>query len=132
MKDNDNKNIDALLRLYNLYDEHRHSILWFLEDLDANSYQEYLQKYPGSSNERSQFIAVCGFFELSGIIVKHKLIDLNIYFDMFNPSPFWQKAEPIVKGMRKKRPHIYENFESLNDKEIKLGKEEKEENVITK
>ena len=104
MKDNHNKNIDTdtLLSLYKLYDEHRHSILWFLEDLDAKSYQEYLQKYPGSSNERSQFIAVCGFFELSGIIVKHKLIDLNIYFDMFNPAPFWQKAEPIVKGMRKK------------------------------
>lgn len=124
MKDNYNKNIDTdtLLNLYKLYDEHRHSILWFLEDLDAKSYQEYLQKYPGSSNERSQFIAVCGFFELSGIIVKHKLIDLNIYFDMFNPTPFWQKAEPIVKGMRKKRPYIYENFESLNDKRLSWAK----------
>jgi hypothetical protein len=120
MKDNNNnnKNIDTLLKLYNLYDEHRISILWFLEDLDADSYQEYLQKYPGSSKERSQFIAVCGFFELSGIIVKYKLIDLNLYFDMFNPTPFWQKAEPIVKGMRKKRPFIYENFESLNKKRV--------------
>jgi hypothetical protein len=118
MKENNNKNIDILLKLYNLYDEHRISILWFLEDLDADSYQEYLQKYPGSSKERSQFIAVCGFFELSGIIVKYKLIDLNLYFDMFNPTPFWQKAEPIVKGMRKKRPFIYENFESLNKKRV--------------
>lgn len=118
MKDNNNKNIDTLLQLYKLYDEHRISILWFLEDLDADSYQEYLQKYPGSSKERSQFIAVCGFFELSGIIVKYKLIDLNLYFDMFNPTPFWQKAEPIVKGMRKKRPFIYENFESLNKKRV--------------
>ena len=118
MKDNNNKNIDTLLKLYKLYDEHRISILWFLEDLDADSYQEYLQKYPGSSKERSQFIAVCGFFELSGIIVKYKLIDLNLYFDMFNPTPFWQKAEPIVKGMRKKRPFIYENFESLNKKRV--------------
>lgn len=118
MKDNNNKNIDTLLKLYKLYDEHRISILWFLEDLDADSYQEYLQKYPGSSKERSQFLAVCGFFELSGIIVKYKLIDLNLYFDMFNPTPFWQKAEPIVKGMRKKRPFIYENFESLNKKRV--------------
>lgn len=124
MKDNYNKNIDTdtLLKLYKLYDEHRHSILWFLEDLNAKSYQEYLQKYPGSSKERSQFIAVCGFFELSGIIVKDKLIDLDIYFDMFNPTPFWQKAEPIVKGMRKKRPYIYENFESLNDKRLSWAK----------
>jgi hypothetical protein len=133
MKDNDNKNIDVLLRLYKLYDEHRHSILWFLEDLDANDYQEYLQKYPGSSNERSQFIAVCGFFELSGTIVKHKLIDLDLYFDMFNPTPFWQKAEPIIKGMRKKRPYIYENFESLNDKRLSWAKKRrKKENMFTK
>ncbi|HZD34120.1 MAG TPA: hypothetical protein VE130_02860 [Nitrososphaeraceae archaeon] len=124
MKDN-NKNVDTLLKLYKLYDEHRHSILWFLEDLDAASYQEYLQKYPGSSNERSQFITVCGFFELSGVIIKYKLIDLNLYFDMFNPTPFWQKAEPIVKGMRKKRPYIYENFESLNNKRLNWVKKRK-------
>jgi len=41
---------------------------------------------------------------------------------MFNPTPFWQKAKPIVKGMRKKRPHIYENFESLNDKRLAWAK----------
>ena len=122
MRNNYAKNIDTLLRLYKLYDEHRHSILWFLEDLDAKSYQEYLQKYPGSSNERSQFIAVCGFFELSGVIVNHMLIDQNLYFDMFNPTPFWEKAEPIVKGMRTKRPHIYENFESLKDKRLSWAK----------
>ena len=122
MKNNYAKNIDTLLRLYKLYDEHRDSVLWFLEDLDANNYQEYLQKYPGSSNERSRFIGICGFFELSGVIVKHRLIDQNLYFDMFNPTPFWQKAEPIVKGMRTKRPHIYENFELLNDKRLSWPK----------
>jgi hypothetical protein len=79
MKNNYAKNIDTLLRLYKLYDEHRDSVLWFLEDLDANNYQEYLQKYPGSSNERSRFISICGFFELSGVIVKYRLIDQNLY-----------------------------------------------------
>lgn len=87
MRNNTAKNIDTLLSLYKLYDEHRDSILWFLEDLDANSYQEYLQEYPGSSNERSRFIAIC---ELSGVIVKHRLIYQILYFDMFNPTPFWR------------------------------------------
>ncbi len=118
MSNNQNKNIETLLMLYRMYDGHRDSILWFLEDLDANDYQEYLQRYPGASNERSRFIAVCGFFELSGVIVKHRLIDQDLYFDMFNPTPFWQKAKPIIEGMRNKRPHIYESFELLNNKRL--------------
>ena len=43
------KNADALFNLYNIYDAHRESILWFLEELDAASLEEYLQKYSGAS-----------------------------------------------------------------------------------
>jgi len=52
-------------------------------------------------------------FELSGVLVNYGLIDQNIYFDMFNPAPFWEKAKPIVESMRNKRHHIYEKFELL-------------------
>jgi hypothetical protein len=109
---------DILIKLYNIYDSHRDAILWFLEELDVDSYDEYIQKYGGSSIQRSYFIAVCGFFELSGVIVSHRMIDPDIYFDMFNPTPFWNKATSTVEGMRKKRPHIYENFEMLNNKRL--------------
>jgi hypothetical protein len=67
------KNTEALLSLYKIYDDHRESILWFLEELDANSYEEYLEKYSGASTGRSHFIAVCGFFELSGVLVSYKM-----------------------------------------------------------
>jgi hypothetical protein len=115
-------NTDTLLKLYQIYDNHRNAILWFLEGLDAIDYNEYLEKYSGASSERSYFIAVCGFFELSGVLVSHGLIYENLYFDMFNPTPFWNKAKPIVEGMRTKRPHIYENFESLNNKRLSWTK----------
>ncbi len=111
-------NTDTLIKLYKIYDGHRDAILWFLEELYADSYEEYIQKYGGSSIQRSYFIAVCGFFELSGVIVSHRMIDADLYFDMFNPTPFWNKAKSVVQGMRKKRPHIYENFEMLNNKRI--------------
>ena len=111
-------NTDTLIKLYKIYDGHRDAILWFLEELDVDSYEEYVQKYGGSSIQRSYFIAVCGFFELSGVIVSHRMIDADLYFDMFNPTPFWNKAKSVVQGMRKKRPHIYENFEMLNNKRI--------------
>jgi hypothetical protein len=115
-------NSDILIKLYNIYDSHRDAILWFLEELDVDSYDEYIQKYGGSSIQRSYFIAVCGFFELSGVIVSHRMIDPDIYFDMFNPTPFWNKATSTVEGMRKKRPHIYENFEMLNNKRLSWTK----------
>ena len=88
----------------------------FLDELNANSYKEYHEKYSSTSIGKSHFIAVCGFFELSGTLISHGLIDSDIFFDIFNPSPFWNKAKPIVDGMRETRPHIYENFEALNEK----------------
>jgi hypothetical protein len=127
---NDVKNADTLLKLYKIYDDHIESILWFLEELDANSYGEYLKKYSGVSIGRSHFIAVCGFFELSGVLMSYRMIDQNLYFDMFNPTPFWEKAKPIVEGLRNKRPHIYENFELLNNRRLtwtkKRSKKERE------
>ncbi len=109
---------NTLLKLYQIYDDHRNARLWFLDGLDAADYDEYKEKYSGASMERCHFVAVCGFFELSGTLVSHGLIDQDLYFDIFNPTPFWNKAKPIVEGMRSKRPHIYENFESLNSERL--------------
>jgi len=114
----ESKASSLIMKLYELYDGHRDSLLWLLEEFDAKSYEEYEQKYKGASRERCHFVTVCGFFELSGVLVNRRIIDSKLYFDIFNPSPFWHKAEPIVLGMREKRPHIYENFESLNEKRI--------------
>ena len=109
-------NVDTLLKLYQIYNDQRNARLWFLDELDASNYDEYREKYSGASMERCHFIAVCGFFELSGVLVNHGLIDQDLYFDIFNPTPFWNKAKPIVEGMRKRRsdPFYYENFELLN------------------
>jgi Domain of unknown function (DUF4760) len=117
--------IDTLLKLYQIYDDHRNERLWFLEGLDASNYNEYLEKYSGASMERSHFIGICGFFELSGVLVNHGLIDQDLYFDIFNPTPFWNKAKPIIEGMRSKRSdsYYYENFESLNSKRLIWKKE---------
>jgi hypothetical protein len=129
---NKNKNTDELIKLYEIYDRHRDSILWFLEELDAYSYEEYQQKYSGASDARSHFITVCGFFELSGVLVNSRLIDQRLYFDVFNPTPFWEKARSIVEGMRYNRPHIYDNFELLNKKRVAWAKKRKDSSRSTK
>jgi hypothetical protein len=111
---------DTLLKLYQIYDSHRNARLWFLEGLDANDYNEYREKYSAAPMERSHFITVCGFFELSGVLLNHGLVDPDLYFDVFNPTPFWNRARPIIEGMRSKRSdsYYYENFESLNSKRL--------------
>jgi hypothetical protein len=114
-----NDDVDALFSLYEIYDRNRDSILWFLEDFKAKNYEEYKRKYHGTTKDRCHFIRVCGFFELSGTLVKRRLIDANLYFDVFNPTPFWQKAKPVIEGMRETRPFIYENFELLNQMKLK-------------
>ncbi len=117
---------NIILDLYKIYDGHRNSRLWFLDDLDANNYKEYHEKYTPASEGKSHFVAVCGFFELSGTLLSHGLINPDIYFDIFNPTPFWLKAKPIVEGMRETRPHIYENFEMLSEKRNKWKKKRHE------
>jgi hypothetical protein len=96
-----------------------------LDGLNANSYEEYQEKYSNSSTQKSNFIAVCDFFELSVVLMNHGLEGPDLYFDIFNPTLFWHKAKPIIEGMRTKRPHIYENFEILNNRRS-IWKKERE------
>jgi hypothetical protein len=44
MSTNDNSKVNIILDLYKINDSHRSSRLWFLDDLDANSYEEYQEK----------------------------------------------------------------------------------------
>jgi len=105
---------DVLLQLYQIYDRNREALLWFLHDLTVKDYSEYRAKYAGTSKERVSFTSVCGFFELAGVLVGRRLLGADLFFDVFNPTPYWERAKPIVEGMRKARPHIYENFERLD------------------
>ena len=43
--------VNIILELYKIYDEHRDSRLWFLDELDANNYKEYHEKYSAGSKE---------------------------------------------------------------------------------
>lgn len=108
--------VDCLLRLYQIYDQNRGALLWFLHELTAKDYAEYRAKYPGTSKERAAFTSVCGFFELAGVLVSRNLLSQDLFFEVFNPAPYWERAKPIVEGMRKARPHIYEHFERLDAK----------------
>ena len=118
---------NIIIELYKIFDSHRDSTLWVLDELDVESYEEFQQKYKGHTAERLHFTDVCSFFELSGVFMNQGLLDPDLYFDIFNPGPFWHKVKPIVEGMRDKRPFIYKNFEDLNDKRSKWTKKREKE-----
>lgn len=118
---------NIILELYKIFDSHRDSRLWILDELDVDSYEDFQQKYKGHTTERSHFTAVCSFFELSGVFMNQGLLDPDIYFDIFNPGPFWHRVKPIIDGMRERRPFIYENFETLNDTRSKWTKKREKE-----
>lgn len=109
-----NDEADIILKLYELYDTSREAMLWFLQEFNSNNYKAYRARYRATSKERLYFSKVCGFFEISGVLVRRGLIKKGFFFDVFNPSPYWEKAIPVIRGMRDERPHIYENFGYLH------------------
>ncbi len=116
------KDVETLLKLYAIYDGNRGSAIWFLSDLSAQDYESFKKKYPSRSRAREHFATVAGFFELAGLLVERKLLNEDLFFDTFNVSAFWAKAKEIVKGMRRDRPRIYENFELVSNRKIRWAK----------
>jgi hypothetical protein len=44
--------VNLILEFHKIYDGHRDSRLWFLDELDANNYKEYHKKYSAVSKEK--------------------------------------------------------------------------------
>lgn len=65
-----------------------------------------------------------GNLEMLATLVVNGLISEDLVFDMILFKPRWEKAEPIVHGLRKewKSPRLYENFEVLVQKETEWKK----------
>ena len=101
-----NNHTNIILDLYKICDGLRDSRLWFLDELDANNYKEYHEKYSSTSKEKSHFIAVCGFFELSGTLIHHGLLDPDIFFDIFNPSLLAQGKTHCRRNAGNKTLHL--------------------------
>lgn len=105
---------ELLLRLWEIYRRERKAFRWFLFDLKARDYAEFCRQYSPTSGQRDNFTAVCGFFELAGSLVKNGLLNQSLFFENFTPVPFWERARPIVEGMREKiSKRMYANFENL-------------------
>ena len=120
------KDAELLLQALELIsdEESRRANRWFWEEFDIKSYRKFKKKYPSGSEGHRYFNRLMGNWETLATLVVNGLISEDLFFDMFLVKHRWEKAEPIVHGLRKewKSPRLYENFEVLVQKEAKWEK----------
>ena len=75
---------------------------------------DFENKWPEGSEGSVMFGIVSSHFETAGVLVKHGLLNEDLYFDRYMVEPYWDRAKAIVEEERAKwDPTIAENFEWL-------------------
>ena len=98
---------------------------WFFKEFvpkNITDYTEYSRLYPMGSEEFGYFEEIQSFFELAGALIKHGVLNENLFFDVAPPTKFfWEHLKPIVYGLRSEmnEQRIGENFELLYEREKK-------------
>jgi hypothetical protein len=109
---------------------------WKVMSLQVKDYQDYVRQY-GSLNETDNpmnraYFTVIGYYELVGVLLYRKLIDLVTVHDVLgtgNPIVLFEKIKPIIEGFRREanEPTALLGFKYLCDelkrKEAQLKKE---------
>jgi len=124
----DQYDAELLLRLYDIRREEklRRARAWFSQELQAQSPEEFLSKFPPGSEENAYFRMVVTYWEMVGSIVNSGLIKQDFFFQ--NTGEFfavWEKIKGMIPATREtfKNPHLWENLEKLaNDYEQWMNK----------
>ncbi|HVO37025.1 MAG TPA: hypothetical protein VMT01_02520 [Candidatus Acidoferrum sp.] len=85
---------------------------------EYKDYDDFVEKYGSPFAEgqvQSVFVMMGMFFEGIGVLLKNRLVDLNLVTELFAVEMFWLKMKPLAEGMRKQvnEPRLYEWFEYL-------------------
>ena len=101
---------DLIIRLYSrMHSSEFEDAYPKIMSLQFEDYEDFLKKYgprhSGKSPEIDRAIgAVCGFFELVGILLYRKHIDLLLVYDVFGVGmvkEVWEKMRPVTMGRRR-------------------------------
>ena len=96
------------------------------------SYEDYLSKYDGKP-EQTSFKLLGNYFEGIGLLVRKKLVEVDIVFDFWGDiaESVWDRNQEIIQGIRKDSgtPYSFLNWELLvkDIKEKKLALNKKKE-----
>jgi hypothetical protein len=113
-----------LLKFFEVFYGNEHvmkAILWLWEMPAFKSYEEFKRKYPSGSEAQVNIIVPGIYYEMLGVLVRHKLINENLLFDMYRTAASigWDKLELVIEGMREelKWPELFENYEWLAERQ---------------
>lgn len=97
---------------------------WFVKDFDAKDYQDFIAKYPMSSEEYGHVSRVLSTLETAGVLVSHGLLNENLYFDASGIGFIWSRLEKIIPGWQKEAgPALWENAVWLAGRQKQWQKE---------
>ena len=89
--------------------------------LEFEDYADYWKRYSTNAEVRAAFMSVNIFFEGIGVLVKRKLVNMDLVDDLLS-APIvstWEKMKPLVEGIRKRTPQSWEWFEYLYNEMMK-------------
>jgi len=127
---------DLLTRLYSstYISNEFMDALWKVMSLQVKDYEDYVRQYGSLQTDNPMnraIFTVIGYYELVGVLLYRKLIDLATVHDVFgtgSPIRLFEKIKPVLAGMREKfDPAALLGFEylchELKRKEPQLRKE---------
>lgn len=91
---------------------------WYAREIssqDVRSIEEFRRRAPEGSVEERYAHDIAGAIELAGVLVKHDLLDEDLFFDAYGIEFFWDGLEKWVRESRRQQgsDSLYENFEWL-------------------
>jgi hypothetical protein len=112
---------DLLTRLYSTSASNEYmDAFWKVMNLQVKDYQDYVRQYgPLSKTDNPMnraFFTIVGHYELVGVLLYRKLVDLVTVYDVWGSTPItiFEKIKPVVLGLRKElEPAALVGFEYL-------------------
>lgn len=109
---------DMVMRLYNTFGSGDFQKAYQkMHSLKFNDYADYKRKCERNIKLQAESYSVCAYFEGIGVLLRRKLINLDVVDDLLSSDIIWtwKRLEPMIVSWRKRanRPQIWEWFEYL-------------------
>ena len=117
----DQVDAEILLRLYDLRREEklRAAREWFMRELQAESADDLMKRYPSGSQENAYFRMVTSYWDMAASLLNRGLINDELFFENTGELwAVWEKVKRIVPQMRdmRKNPVAFKNLEQAAKK----------------
>ena len=114
------------MQIYDRFNETEFTTQWneIMYQWTWKDFEDWWQKYGPEAKENASFISVQRYYEGVGVLVRKRLIDLNLVGELMSSYMirFWEHMEPVMKGVRERLnwPQLFRACEYLYNELKKL------------